>query len=83
MLLTVLIRLYRVIPWRPSCPRTGPSCSELGLAIARSGGTVGDVLRLIASCQGDGAPGPECEDLGTGCCGTGCHTTSVWLRRFS
>src|SRR6185437_7312297 len=88
MILTTLIRLYQSAPRCPQCLPSGPSCSELGLAVARAGGSVADVLTAIRSCRGAGpqiGAGPhigEDEYSCGGCCNTGCYTTtSPWRWR--
>lgn len=75
LLLTTAIIGYRMIPGplRKTCPRTGPSCSALGLQAVRAGLGLGDVRQIIREC-GDFCPyhGARMEDLCDSCFGPSC-----------
>jgi putative component of membrane protein insertase Oxa1/YidC/SpoIIIJ protein YidD len=58
MILALLIRVYRMNPWRPDCrcrPH-GPSCSEIGLRYAHVKGAWLLALTLLFICEADGHP---------------------------
>lgn len=47
-----MIRLYRMIPFRPKCQCGHPeSCSEFGLALAKAGATLGLLATVALSCN--------------------------------
>jgi hypothetical protein len=52
-LLTAAIVAYRLVPFRPACPRAGASCSARGLAAARAGLGLAGVLASVAGCVCD------------------------------
>lgn len=50
LFLVAAILLYRLVPFRPNCPRAGESCSVRGLAAARAGLGLAGVLAVIGTC---------------------------------